>query len=97
MAHVTEIDEEIVKPRTDKREYRRIVLGNSLQVLLICDPDTDKAMRMLPYSSEKYPWEDSFSEYISEHGGYTNSVLYAEWTSYFFDISNDCFEEALER
>lgn len=35
--------EEIVKARTDKREYRRIVLPNSLEVLLISDPDTDKA------------------------------------------------------
>ncbi|KAM1866266.1 hypothetical protein ACFX13_009135 [Malus domestica] len=34
--------EEIVKPRTDKREYRRIVLANSLEILLISDPDTDK-------------------------------------------------------
>lgn len=35
-------DTEIVKARTDKRNYRRIVLPNSLQVLLISDPDTDK-------------------------------------------------------
>lgn len=33
---------EIVKPRTDKREYRRILLKNSLEVLLISDPETDK-------------------------------------------------------
>ncbi|KAI6696778.1 hypothetical protein NL676_016897 [Syzygium grande] len=33
---------EIVKPRSDKREYRRIVLKNSLEVLLISDPETDK-------------------------------------------------------
>ncbi|CAA7060592.1 unnamed protein product [Microthlaspi erraticum] len=33
---------EIVKARTDKREYRRIVLKNSLVVLLISDPETDK-------------------------------------------------------
>lgn len=33
---------EILKPRTDKREYRRIVLENSLEVLLISDPETDK-------------------------------------------------------
>ncbi|KAJ8755593.1 hypothetical protein K2173_022172 [Erythroxylum novogranatense] len=33
---------EIVKGRNDRREYRRIVLPNSLQVLLIADPDTDK-------------------------------------------------------
>lgn len=38
-------DVEIVKARTDKREYRRIVLKNSLEVLLISDPDTDKAIQ----------------------------------------------------
>ncbi|KAK3021847.1 hypothetical protein RJ639_046236 [Escallonia herrerae] len=35
---------EIIKPRNDKREYRRIVLQNSLQALLISDPDTDKIL-----------------------------------------------------
>ncbi|GAY33586.1 hypothetical protein CUMW_281990, partial [Citrus unshiu] len=33
---------EIIKPRTDKRQYRRLDLKNSLQVLLISDPDADK-------------------------------------------------------
>ncbi|KAJ6821787.1 insulin-degrading enzyme-like 1, peroxisomal [Iris pallida] len=33
---------EILKPRTDAREYRRIVLANSLEALLISDPETDK-------------------------------------------------------
>ncbi|WVZ66425.1 hypothetical protein U9M48_015640 [Paspalum notatum var. saurae] len=36
-------DVEIIKPRNDKREYRRVVLPNSLECLLISDPDTDKA------------------------------------------------------
>ncbi|KAK2994518.1 hypothetical protein RJ640_010796 [Escallonia rubra] len=36
---------EIIKPRNDKREYRRIVLQNSLQALLISDPDTDKLVQ----------------------------------------------------
>lgn len=35
-------EEEIVKPRIDKREYKRILLPNSLEVLLISDPETDK-------------------------------------------------------
>ncbi|GLT37044.1 hypothetical protein SLA2020_113820 [Shorea laevis] len=39
---VAKDDVEILKPRTDKREYRRIVLKNSLQVLLISDPETNK-------------------------------------------------------
>lgn len=38
---------EIIKPRTDKREYRRIILSNSLEVLLISDPDTDKVYPLL--------------------------------------------------
>lgn len=35
---------EIVKPRTDKREYKNVLLNNSLQVLLISDPETDKVL-----------------------------------------------------
>lgn len=35
-------ESEIIKARTDKREYRRLVLTNSLEVLLISDPETDK-------------------------------------------------------
>ncbi|KAG5609336.1 hypothetical protein H5410_020617 [Solanum commersonii] len=33
---------EIVKPRIDKRDYRRIVLQNNLEILFISDPETDK-------------------------------------------------------
>ncbi|KAG8080044.1 hypothetical protein GUJ93_ZPchr0007g4342 [Zizania palustris] len=36
-------DVEITKPRNDKRGYRRVVLSNALECLLISDPDTDKA------------------------------------------------------
>ncbi|XP_017976191.1 PREDICTED: insulin-degrading enzyme-like 1, peroxisomal isoform X2 [Theobroma cacao] len=123
MANVTEIDEEILKPRTDKRQYRRIVLGNSLQVLLVSDLDTDKSaacmrvsigyfsdpdgceglahllMRalLLAYASETYPGEDSYSQYIIEHGGYTEGAVSSNQTNYHFNINNDCFEEALER
>ena len=32
----------IVKPRNDDREYKRVLLSNGLQVLLVSDPDTDK-------------------------------------------------------
>ena len=46
MAVGMEEAQEIVKARTDKRDYRRIVLPNSLQVLLISDPDTDKVLSL---------------------------------------------------
>ncbi|KAJ4971806.1 hypothetical protein NE237_004905 [Protea cynaroides] len=112
---------EILKPRTDKREYRRIVLPNCLEVLLISDPETDKAAasmdvsvgsfsdpegleglahfleHMLFYASEKYPLEDSYSKYITEHGGSTNAFTSSENTNYYFDVNSDSFEEALDR
>ncbi|CAI9099928.1 OLC1v1036825C1 [Oldenlandia corymbosa var. corymbosa] len=112
---------EIVKPRNDKREYRRIVLDNALQVLLISDPETDKCAasmgvgvgafsdpegleglahfleHMLFYASEKYPLEDSYSKYITEHGGSTNAFTSSEQTNFYFEVNADCFEEALDR
>ncbi|XP_057520818.1 insulin-degrading enzyme-like 1, peroxisomal [Amaranthus tricolor] len=112
---------EILKPRTDKRDYKRVVLSNSLEVLLISDPDTDKCAasmnvnvgsfsdpegleglahfleHMLFYASEKYPTEDSYSKYITEHGGHTNAFTASEYTNYYFDVNADAFEEALDR
>ncbi|RZC77504.1 hypothetical protein C5167_001669 [Papaver somniferum] len=114
-------DGAITKPHTDNREYRRIVLPNSLEVLLISDPETDKCAasmsvgvgyfsdpegleglahfleHMLFYASEKYPVEDSYSKYITEHGGSTNAYTSTEHTNYFFDVNTDSFEEALDR
>ncbi|KAG5399741.1 hypothetical protein IGI04_014348 [Brassica rapa subsp. trilocularis] len=113
--------DEILKPRTDKREYRRIVLKNSLEVLLISDPETDKCAasmnvsvgsfsdpegldglahfleHMLFYASEKYPEEDSYSKYVTEHGGSRNAYTSRENTNYHFDINTDSFDEALDR
>ncbi|XP_058205100.1 insulin-degrading enzyme-like 1, peroxisomal isoform X2 [Rhododendron vialii] len=52
---------------------------------------------MLFYASEKYPDEDSYSKYISEHGGYTNAFTSNENTNYNFDVNAENFEEALDR
>jgi insulysin len=48
-----EEEPEILKPRTDSREYRKIVLPNGIKVLLISDADTDKVncFLKLPLSS----------------------------------------------
>ncbi|KAL2535059.1 Zinc-metallopeptidase [Abeliophyllum distichum] len=116
-----EVEVEIIKPRNDKREYRRIVLQNNLQVLLISDPETDKCAasmdvrvgsfsdpdgleglahfleHMLFYASEKYPLENSYSKYITEHGGSTNAFTLSEHTNYYFDINPHGFEKALDR
>ncbi|EEE67441.1 insulin-degrading enzyme-like 1, peroxisomal [Oryza sativa Japonica Group] len=42
-AAAAEGDAEITRPRNDKRGYRRVVLPNALECLLVSDPDTDKA------------------------------------------------------
>nr|PNR46368.1 hypothetical protein PHYPA_013487 [Physcomitrium patens] len=112
---------DVLKPRTDKRDYKCVVLENELQALIISDPDTDKAAasmvvnvgsfsdsegleglahfleHMLFFSSEKYPEEDSYSKYLTEHGGHSNAFTAAEHTNYHFDISADYLEEALDR
>ncbi|KAJ0099822.1 hypothetical protein Patl1_20520 [Pistacia atlantica] len=52
---------------------------------------------MLFYASEKYPLEDSYSKYITEHGGSTNAFTSCEHTNYYFDVTTDSFEEAVDR
>eukprot|EP00775_Hariotina_reticulata_P005549 gene5549-5785_t len=111
----------IVRPSCDKLGYRVVTLPNQLRVLLVSDPDTDKAAaalnvrvgsmcdpvelpglahfceHMLFYSSEKYPVEDEYSRFISDHGGHTNAYTAAEDTNYQFDINWDALPEALDR
>jgi len=41
---------EFIRARSDEREYRRVVLANALEVLVISDPDTDKVCRSVPVS-----------------------------------------------
>ncbi|CAM0883350.1 unnamed protein product [Alopecurus aequalis] len=112
---------EFIRARSDKREYRRVVLPNALECLLISDAGTDKAAacmevgvgsfsdpegleglahfleHMLFYASEKYPGEQDYTKYISEHGGSSNAFTSSETTNFFFDVNADNFEEALDR
>jgi insulysin len=37
------LDKEIIKPQNDKREYRFLTLDNTLQVILVSDPTTEKS------------------------------------------------------
>lgn len=52
---------------------------------------------MLFYSSEKYPEEDSYSKFLTEHGGHANAYTSAEQTNYHLDVSHEYLEEALDR
>ena len=51
---------------------------------------------MIFMGSEKYPDEAAYSNHISENGGFVNAFTQLETTNYYFDISYDALEIALD-
>ncbi|KAI3620705.1 hypothetical protein CBS9595_002672 [Malassezia furfur] len=111
----------IEKPLLDNREYKLIRLPNELEVMIISDPETDKASaamdvrvghlsdphdlqgmahyceHLLFMGTKKYPRENEYSEYLSNHSGSSNAFTSLENTNYFFDVGHEHFEGALDR
>ncbi|KAJ2699334.1 metalloprotease [Coemansia sp. IMI 209128] len=52
---------------------------------------------MLFMGTEKYPNEDEYKTYISQHGGTYNASTSYDKTKYYFGIANSSFEGALDR
>jgi insulysin len=52
---------------------------------------------MLFMGTKKYPGEDEFFQYISDHGGSANAYTASDHTVYLFASSNDSFLESLDR
>ena len=52
---------------------------------------------MLFMGSKKYPSENEYSEYIKDHGGYSNAYTSLTDTNYHFECANDALEGALDR
>ncbi|KAG1675762.1 hypothetical protein FOA52_012418 [Chlamydomonas sp. UWO 241] len=52
---------------------------------------------MLFYASEKYPEEDAYSKFVSDHGGSVNAWTASENTNYQFDVNWDSLDETLDR
>lgn len=52
---------------------------------------------MLFLGTEKYPKVGEFQSYISQHGGSNNAWTGTEHTCFFFDVTPNCFEPALDR
>lgn len=114
-------DKPIEKPLLDNREYKLIRLPNQLEVLVISDPETDKASaamdvrvghlsdphdlqgmahyceHLLFMGTKKYPRENEYSEYLSNHSGSSNAFTSLENTNYYFDVGHEHFEGALDR
>ncbi|CAH2063830.1 unnamed protein product [Thlaspi arvense] len=83
-AETADEGEEILKARTDKREYRRIVLKNSLEVLLISDPETDKCAASMNVSVGSFSNPEGLDglAHFLEHMLFYASEKYPEEDSY---------------
>lgn len=62
-----------------------------MRVGSLSDPDELPGLahfleHMLFYASERFPTEDEYSKFISEHGGSTNAFTSAEDTNYYFSV-----------
>ncbi|KAG6771274.1 hypothetical protein POTOM_022622 [Populus tomentosa] len=98
---------EIVKARTDKREYKRIVLPNALQcaasmnvsVGYFSDPDGLEGLAHFLGSLFFFLFSFFFFLFVVflKHGGSTNAYTASDHTNYHFDVNSDCFEDALDR
>jgi len=51
---------------------------------------------MLSMGTEKYPKENEFSKFLSEHGGSCNAATSLENTMYYFGLVHTHFKEALD-
>ena len=52
---------------------------------------------MLFLGTKKYPESGEYQQYVSEHGGSNNAYTVSNHTNYFFNITPDYFEGALDR
>ena len=51
---------------------------------------------MLFMGSQKYPIENHYDEFLKSHGGTSNAFTEGEQTVYYFNVSQDHFQEALD-
>ena len=54
-------------------------------------------MNCIVLGTEKYPLENEFSKFLSEHGGSSNAYTGPEHTNYHFDVSPLDLADALDR
>lgn len=52
---------------------------------------------LLFMGTEKYPEENEYSRYLSHHSGHSNAYTSAEHTNYYFQVSSEYLEGALDR
>ena len=71
------------------------ILNSSLVSLSVCQYKYCVQL-IVRQRTEKYPIENEYSSYLSDHGGYSNAYTSQEDTVYYFDVQNEFFEGALD-
>ncbi|MEA3290761.1 MAG: insulinase family protein, partial [Pseudomonadota bacterium] len=111
----------VIQSPADANSYRSLVLDNGLKVLLVSDPEADKAAasvdihtgsgrdpddrkglahfleHMLFLGTAKYPEAGEYQAFIQAHGGGNNAYTSFDHTNYYFDVSPEYLEPALDR
>jgi len=83
-------------------EADKAAAAASVRAGFFCDPPERPGLahfleHLLFFSSERFPEEDEYSKFVTEHGGRSNAYTAAEETNYQFDVNWDSLEEALDR
>ncbi|PWN23331.1 hypothetical protein BCV69DRAFT_280939 [Microstroma glucosiphilum] len=84
-------------PTTDKASA-----AMDVRVGQLSDPEDFQGLahfceHLLFMGTEKYPRENEYSEYLSNHSGASNAYTGMENTNYFFDVGHQHLEGALDR
>lgn len=66
------------------------------------DPDNIPGLahfceHMLFLGTKKYPDENDYNKFLSEHGGSSNASTTTDHTNYYFDVAPNHLKEALDR
>ncbi|KAJ2794102.1 metalloprotease, partial [Coemansia guatemalensis] len=68
-----------------------------LRTFTVAQSDTDRQKPKTVAAIKKYPKENEYNEYLSGHGGYANAYTDLEDTCYYFELTYDALEGALDR
>ncbi|KAG7269730.1 hypothetical protein CRUP_037614 [Coryphaenoides rupestris] len=86
----------ISDPTTDKSSA-----ALDVQIGSLSDPANISGLahfceHMLFLGTEKYPKENEYSQFLSEHAGSSNAFTSGEHTNYYFDVSHEHLQGALD-
>lgn len=87
----------ISDPTTDKS-----AASLDVNIGYLSDPDDIPGLahfceHMLFLGTEKYPNENDYNKFLSEHGGVSNAATYSDHTNYYFDVVPEHLADALDR